>query len=52
MLRLDSLEGDEGLQMMDIGPFTEWANMAGMECGQENIILGARFEGNILSSMY
>ena len=45
VLRLDSLEGDEGLQVMDIGPITEWTNMTGMEGGQENIILGTRFGG-------
>merc|ERR1740137_15848 len=45
VLRLDSQEGDEGLQVVDIGPITEWTNMTGMEGGQENIILGTRSGG-------
>ena len=48
VLRLDCQEGDEGLQVLDIGPITEWTNMTGMEGGQENIILNTRHGGKDL----
>jgi len=48
VLRLDCQEGDKGLNVVDIGPITEWTNMTGMEGGQENIILNTRHGGKDL----
>ena len=45
VLRLDSQEGEEGLQAVDIGPITMWSNATGMNVDQENVIISAECDG-------
>ena len=45
VLRLDSSNEElEGLEVKDIGPITQWSNVTGMECGNENIIISTEHD--------
>ena len=42
VLRLDMPEEESGLEVVDIGPITQWTNLTGMDGSQEQIILNTR----------
>ena len=42
LLRLDQEEGEEGLQVVGLGPIVAWNNATGMEGGENNVIISTK----------
>ena len=42
VLRLDQEEGEEGLEVVGLGPIVAWNNATGMEGGENNVIISSK----------